>query len=114
MAGVVVTRPAEVTRVRVELSRHLEGAAPVLDESQPLFVAPIPNARVAVGDRFDQRASAITRAVIAKHQRQRGVGLREQRLERLLEVLAVPVERHAEHQRGGTHVEARRHPTTCR
>jgi hypothetical protein len=31
-----------------------------------------------------------------------------------VEVLAVPVQRHAEHYRDTAHVEARRHPTTCR
>ena len=111
--GVVVAGPGEVRRLGVLAPRDLERPPPVADEPEPPLVARVAHARIVEARRARRGPSGSPRSSVDDDGDVRA-RLREQRLERLLEVLAAAVEREPEDDAGARSRHGRRQPTTCR
>ena len=113
MPNIVVAGPGEILGVRFGLERELERATPVPDHPEPTRILGVSDPGVERRVLPHQLLGAVGRLVVDAHQPEVLVGLEEQRLDRLSQLVGVVVQRRADRDPGGAHVRTRRHPTTC-
>ena len=90
---VVVARPRKVFGVGMRRARDLESPARIVDQPEPRLVGDVGHARVGGRILARDRGRLVGRTVIDQHQREIGIGLSQDRLDRFAEVLRVVEER---------------------